>query len=227
MYRSGFRVTTLVLRPVVLQLVFVCPCVARPSRQTHRHRERETCCECTGNAADVRGEQSALLSFHCAVARSFATSKAWTLVHGKLEGEWRGEGVAFLTGIGKHSRTQVMRAGVATVLHMGSGKKWGLLSAHVPHHATITHTEALMAQWGESQALATKRVIIGMDANEQFRPTPHSQQQEQQQGGTGRGESILAWLLRHSVRLPPQDLATPSHYPYDNAGPESFGLRGD
>ena len=83
--------------------------------------------------------------------RHFATSQSWTLVYGKLAREWRGEGVAFISGMGKHSRSQVMQAGVATVLHMGSGKKWGLMSVHVPHHATIAQAEALMAQWGNAR----------------------------------------------------------------------------
>ena len=149
------------------------------------------------------------------VGRHFASDDAWTLVHGKMEGEWRGEGVAFRNNLGKHSRTRVMRAGVATVLCITSGKKWGLLSAHVPHHATMAHTETLMAQWGGCPAMATKRAIVGIDANEQFRPTHNAQQQEQAQGGTGRGECILSWMLRHGVRLPPQDLAAPTHFPYD------------
>ena len=53
-----------------------------------------------------------------------------------------------------------------------------------------------------------------MDANEQFRPTPHSQHQEQAQGGTGRGDSILAWLLLRSVRLPPDTTQDPRRLDY-------------
>ena len=98
--------------------------------------------------------------------RHFAANKTWTLLYGKTEGEWCGEGVAFCCGVGKHTRTQVMPGGVAIVLVLPSGAKLGLLSAHMPHHATIARAEALMSQWGESRALASREVLLGIDANE-------------------------------------------------------------
>ena len=105
--------------------------------------------------------------------------------------------------------------GVAIVLHTTLGHKWGTISAHVPHHATTAHTEMLMAQWGEvvAVALRQRRVLVGMDANEQFTPSPHTGNQ-QARAHTSRAEAILAWHQRMGLRLPPQDLAKPSHFPY-------------
>ncbi|CAE7637897.1 unnamed protein product [Symbiodinium sp. CCMP2592] len=147
--------------------------------------------------------------------RHFAASKAWKLVYGKMAGEWRGEGVAFLAAIGTHTGTQVLRAGVATTLLLPTGKKVGLLSAHMPHHATIPRAEAIMLEWGECTALRCPKAVVGIDANEQFTPSEHASHQEQAQGHTGRAESILAWLAHNHIRLPPQDLQAPSHFPYD------------
>ena len=83
-----------------------------------------------------------------------------------------------------------MPAAVAAILVLATGAKWGLLSAHMPRHATIARAEALMCQSMECHAVATKRMLLGIDANEQFRATPHSQQREQAQGGTGKGERL-------------------------------------
>ena len=99
------------------------------------------------------------------------------------------------------------------MLHTTLGHKCGALSAHVPHHATTAHTETLLAQWGDCAALRQRRVLVGMDANEQFTPSPHTGNQ-QAQAHTSRAEAILAWQQRVGLRLPPQDLATPSHFPY-------------
>ena len=143
----------------------------------------------------------------------YAHNHVWKLAFGKQEGEWRGEGVAFRKHTATHTNTQVMTGGVAIVLRSTLGHKWGALSAHVPHHATTAHTETLMAQWGECAALRQCRVLVGMDANEQFTPSPHTGNQ-QAQAHTSRAEAILAWQQRVGLRLPPQDLATPSHFPY-------------
>ena len=71
-----------------------------------------------------------------------------------------------------------------------------------------------------------RRVIVGMDANEQFTPSPHSTGQQQAQGHTSRAEAILAWHQRVGLRLPPQDLAKPSHFPVcHHAKAQEAGLR--
>ncbi|CAE7200817.1 unnamed protein product [Symbiodinium sp. CCMP2592] len=144
--------------------------------------------------------------------RHFASNKSWVLVYGKLLGEWRGEGVAFRAGIGTHTATQVLRAGVATIITTLRGRS-GACSAHT---CPTTPAQAIMLQWGTSRALRSSRAVIGIDANEQFTASPHTIQQERAQGHTGRGENILAWLQHHTMRLPPQDLGTPSHFPYDS-----------
>ncbi|CAE7939467.1 unnamed protein product [Symbiodinium sp. KB8] len=147
------------------------------------------------------------------VGKFFAHNSEWKLAFGKLEGEWRGEGVAFRKHAATHTNTQVMAGGVALVLHTTLGQKWGAISAHVPHHATTGQTEALMSEWGACTAMKQRRVLLGIDANEQFTPSPHSADQ-QPQGHTSRGEAMLAWHQKVGLRLPPQDLASPSHFPY-------------
>ena len=77
----------------------------------------------------------------------------------------RGRGGLLLRGGQTHSHAS-HAWGVATVLVLPSGAKLGLLSAHMPHHATIARAEALMSQWGESRALASREVLLGIDANE-------------------------------------------------------------
>ncbi|CAE7730219.1 unnamed protein product, partial [Symbiodinium sp. CCMP2456] len=146
--------------------------------------------------------------------RFFAANRTWTLAFGKAEGEWRGEGVAWHTTLGKHAGTLVMEGGVALTLTTAEGNKWGLLSAHVPHHATLARTETLMSGWEDAGALKQRRVLVGVDANEQFTPSQHTGGGQQAQGHNSRAEAILAWKQRHGLRLPPQELHRATHYPY-------------
>ena len=86
-----------------------------------------------------------------------------------------------------------------------------VLAGHVPHHATIPQTEALLHPWGET--LQGRVVVLGMDANETFRPPLADK--PGCYACTGRGEVILEWLLSRDLKLPPQDLLTPTYHPYN------------
>ena len=55
--------------------------------------------------------------------------------------------------------------------------------------------------------------VLGMDANETFRPPLAGR--PGCYASTGRGELILEWMLSLNIKLPPQDLATPTYHPYN------------
>ena len=129
----------------------------------------------------------------------FKEGKGWKLVYGKQDGEFRGEAIAFRTAIATRSQTTVTKHAVSTILRMHTGERWGMLSGHVPHHATIP-------------ALRTPKAVIGIDANEEFTETAACPTAAQSH--TGRGEVILNWGVQHGLRLPPQNMTVPSYHPY-------------
>ena len=136
-------------------------------------------------------------------------SQHWQIVFGKCEGEFRGEGVAHRTTY-KHQRTVVMPGRVATTVVL-QRRHIRVLSGHIPHHATIQHTATMLQQWGDT--LQGRTAVLGMDANETFRPPMGDR--PGCYACTGRGEVVLDWLLSEDLKLPPQDLHTPSYYPYN------------
>ena len=131
----------------------------------------------------------------------------WQIVFGKLEGEFRGEAVAHKLEY-KHQQTTVVPGALLTTLTTNH-TRLRVLAGHIPHHATIPQTEDKMQPW--NHAFTKGKLVIGVDANETFRPPLHNTE-----GGyacTGRGELILGWLATHDISLPPQDLATPTYHP--------------
>ncbi|CAE7492290.1 unnamed protein product [Symbiodinium sp. CCMP2592] len=143
----------------------------------------------------------------------FLEGHGWKLVYGKKEGEFRGEAIAFRTAVATHTQTNVTNGGIGTVLRMHTGDRWGLLSGHIPHHATIPETEMMLANWGEQPALRIPKVALGLDANEQI--TEAAGDATCAQAHTGRGDALLNWGTHHHLRLPPQALHVPSYYPYN------------
>ena len=78
----------------------------------------------------------------------FAHNREWKLAFGKQEGEWRGEG---WPSAGTQQHTPIHKSwpgGWRWCFAPRRGRKWGALSAHVPHHATTARTEALLSEWG-------------------------------------------------------------------------------
>ena len=165
------------------------------------------------DAAGARGKQSPFLSRCFSFARShhrsrqiFAKSQAWTLIYGKAE---RGLRFAQFYGHAQQYADDAPGGGIhphpAQPQKMGAAKR----ACPAPHHHSLMSWHK-----GDSKALGCRRAIVGMDANEQFTPSPHTTRQEQAQRHKGRAESILAWLQRQGMRLPPQDLhAHPKPFP--------------
>ena len=143
---------------------------------------------------------------------SFDSDKHWRLVAGKTKDDWRGTAIVFRLELGMHSCTKVCRAGLSTCIKQQRGLLMGLLNYHLPHHATIDQATEQLHELQEHRAAKLKRVVMGMDANETFRPRGHHPL-----ATTGRGEALLQWLEKTHLRLPPQDLETPTHFPYNSA----------
>ena len=73
----------------------------------------------------------------------------WVLIYGKKEGEWRGEGVLYHKSQGLHHHSKVHRHALSTTIRCPhTGGKSRLLSAHLPHHASLELTAALLSDWG-------------------------------------------------------------------------------
>ena len=93
----------------------------------------------------------------------------WILVYGKKEATWRGEGILHHTSRGMHHYSKVHTHAISTTLRCPhTMTKCRLIAAHLPHHATVDQTAALMAEWGQS--------MPKHDANETFTATaggPH------------------------------------------------------
>ena len=137
-------------------------------------------------------------------------SDHWQIVYGKIEGEFRGEGVAHRCEH-KHQQTTVAPGAILTTICVTVRARLRVLSGHIPHHATIPQTEDMLYRWGE--LLGEGKVVLGMDANETFKPPLHCTE-----GGyacTGRGEAVLGWMASHDLRMPPQQLHIPTYHPYN------------
>ena len=130
-----------------------------------------------------------------AAGKFFKEKKGWKLVYGKREGEFRGEAIAFRTAVTTHSQTTVTNHAVTTVLRMHTGERWGMLSGHMPHHATIPEVDDVLCRWGDQPALRTPKLVMGIDANEQF--TEAATCPTAAHANTGRGEVILNWGVQH------------------------------
>ena len=99
-----------------------------------------------------------------------AESDSWQIVFGKMKGEFRGEGVAHTTTF-SHHRSKVLPGAVTTQLRSKQGNlACTVIAGHIPHHATIAQTEAMLSGWGD--ATHTRRAILGFDANETFTTPP-------------------------------------------------------
>ena len=137
-----------------------------------------------------------------------AETDDWQLVFGKIEGEFRGEGIAHHKAY-THHRSKVLTGGVTTQLkHKQTRSIVNALSGHIPHHATIPQTQAILMEWGET--LGTSHLLLGMDANETFAPPIAATAGCYAQ--TGRGDVILEWTAEHNITIPPTT-APPTELP--------------
>ena len=138
-------------------------------------------------------------------------SSLWTLVFGKKEGEWRGEGVAYLREHFGHVAPHVQAGAVSIALtHVGGGRT-GVMASHMPHHATVPQARQLLTEWGDGPHMQVRRVMVGADMNETLRQSVSLEVA----ATTSRGEEILEWMHEHNMFLPDQQLATPTYHPYN------------
>ena len=142
----------------------------------------------------------------------FDSDQQWRIVTGRTKYDWKGLAIAFRTHLGTHAHTQTSRAGLSTCLKPARGHRMGLVNYHLPHHATIDQARAQLSDLGDHKATRSRIVALGMDANETFRARGH-----QPLAITGRGEALLQWLAEQRLRMPPQDLERPTHFPYNTA----------
>ena len=144
----------------------------------------------------------------------FLDNETWMLVHGKLQHEWRGCGIAFRKILGMHSSSQLRLAACTVCLKLHDSKQVGLISGHISHKFTIADTASALQQWGESPACRVPKLLMGFDANETF-VQPGDLLETETLSCTGRGEQILTWCTELGVSLPLQDCESPSHFPYN------------
>ena len=130
------------------------------------------------------------------------------LYTGKLQDEWRGTAILYTDSF-QLSQAKLLKAGTCCTLRAG---KFCLkvLSGHLPHHATVAETEEILATW-RPQLEGEHRCLVGLDANETFRPGRGMSILS----NSARGELLLDALGATGLKLPPQNLASPSYFPYN------------
>ncbi|CAE7232440.1 unnamed protein product [Symbiodinium sp. CCMP2592] len=128
----------------------------------------------------------------------FHVAKDWKIVYGRADADWRGEGVAYLAKLGGHEHSGHIAGGIYTVLKHPDGRRTGLIS--------------MLRAWGETHPMSIQHLIIGVDANESLHYVA-----ERLTADTGQGNALLHWMMEQNLYLPEQNLAAPSHYPYNTA----------
>ena len=100
------------------------------------------------------------------------------------------------------------QASIGATLHTTTGTSLHIISAHLPHHATLEQTQQLLHAWQDNHPhFRNHPCIIGADWNETFNT-------QLQTAVTSRGEIILEWISQHSQHMPPQQDDIPSYHPY-------------
>ena len=139
------------------------------------------------------------------VGIAFAENDAWTLVAGKKAGEWRGRAIAFRSSY-THTATTIHHRACSVVISDGK-HKWGIISGHIPHHASLDETQEILQH----------KLVLGLDSGEVFAQsgvTPGFPR-----GTTARGGAIVHWMAEHSLLFPPQELHKPTHFLYSGQTP--------
>ncbi|CAE7250880.1 unnamed protein product [Symbiodinium sp. KB8] len=128
------------------------------------------------------------------VGRFFDDNGNWILLAGKKAGEWRGTAVAFKSTFSHSSATVHQRA--CSVILTDDENTLGVLSGHIPHHATVDETQQILEDWRHSKAVNQRKLVVGMDANEVFHHSDNTPGFPK--GNTARGDVILQWTAEHS-----------------------------
>ena len=133
------------------------------------------------------------------------------MLFGKGTEDWRGNAVVHTTNP-RHSRGKVLPSAVSCILSSGE-LRFGAVSLHIPHHATLSHTEQILQQLQPHADTTHKAVLLGVDANETFSAANLSKQVK---ASTARGELLLHWFEERELYFPQQAIHLPSHFPYNN-----------
>ena len=107
---------------------------------------------------------------------------------------------------------QSSNGGVTTQLkHKPTRHTINTLSGHIPHHATIPQTQAILMEWGKRWARATFSW-----ASMPTRPLPRQSQQRRDATHRREGE-MLSWNVQPSTTspFPRNSLTLPSYHPYN------------
>ena len=131
------------------------------------------------------------------------------LTAGKQADEWRGTAIAHNSGI-VHSQTKLLRCGISCLL-LWSGQRIVGIAGHLPHHATMVQTGGILDSWS-TQIKDRHLGILGWDANETLTA---AEPDNNLTSHSARGEYILNWIQDHHLQAPSQQLALPTHFPYN------------
>ncbi|CAE7757182.1 sac1, partial [Symbiodinium microadriaticum] len=130
------------------------------------------------------------------VGIAFAENDAWTLVAGKKAGEWRGRAIAFRSSY-THTATTIHHRACSVVISDGK-HKWGIISGHIPHHATLDETQEILQDWQTSKAMVQPnwswhwiraRSSLNQASPQAFREAPRR----------GEEQSYIGWPSTHSL----------------------------
>ena len=132
------------------------------------------------------------------------------MLFGKGTEDWRGNAVVHTTNL-RHSRGKVLPSAISCVL-TSEELRFGAVSLHIPHHATLSQTEQILQQL-QPHADTTHKAVLGVDANETFSAANLNKQHK---ANTARGELLLHWFEKRELHFPQQAIHLPSHFPYNN-----------
>ena len=71
-------------------------------------------------------------------------SHDWTIVIGKWDGDWRGEGIAYITAQFGHDAPAIHQGALSLTLKHTGGGRTGVMAAHMPHHATVPQAREIL-----------------------------------------------------------------------------------
>ncbi|CAE7807571.1 unnamed protein product [Symbiodinium sp. CCMP2592] len=145
----------------------------------------------------------------CDVGKHHDTLDELQIIFGKRDEDWRGTGIVHTSNL-QHTRGKILPCSISCTL-TSSGLRIGAFSIHLPHHATLSASEQLL-QGIHAQVQSHSRAVIGIDANETF---SEAQQNRQIKASSARGELLLEWFEEHQCHFPQQEIAEPSHFPYN------------
>ena len=103
------------------------------------------------------------------------------------------------------------RSRVGATLRPTANTTIHIISAHLPHHATLDQTQQLLQTWQDNRPqLHHHPCVIGADWNETFNTHLH-------RATPARGDHVLEWMSTLKQSFPPQQDSAPTFHPYNKA----------